>query len=382
MSPRGGPLPVNSLRARITLLATGLAAGVSLVLLWLAWTLVGDAVAAVPELPPGTAVRVDGLDVDASALAAHMRDHARDKVLLFGSIAFLCVVAATAILAWTFTSRVLRPLREITGTAQRLSIESLGERIGEVDSKGELAELAHTFDAMLDRLQAAFEAQRHFVANASHELRTPLSVIRTELDVTLADPEADTAELRRMAHVVRDATERAGQLVNSLLLLARTDGAGLVVDEPTDLVTLVSSAWRAVRGEADQRGIQAKFVTAPAPVHGDPALLERIAGNLLENAVRHNVEHGWLEVTTEAGARWSTLRVRSSGGLVDPTTVAELFEPFRRAGVARTARTGAGLGLSIVRAAVEAHGGRVSAEPVVGGGLSVTVRLPSGDARP
>ena len=382
MSPRGGPLPVNSLRARITLLATGLAAGVSLVLLWLAWTLVGDAVAAVPELPPGTAVRVDGLDVDASALAAHMRDHARDKVLLFGSIAFLCVVAATAILAWTFTSRVLRPLREITGTAQRLSIESLGERIGEVDSKGELAELAHTFDAMLDRLQAAFEAQRHFVANASHELRTPLSVIRTELDVTLADPEADTAELRRMAHVVRDATERAGQLVNSLLLLARTDGAGLVVDEPTDLVTLVSSAWRAVRGEADQRGIQAKFVTAPAPVHGDPALLERIAGNLLETAVRHNVDHGWLEVTTEAGARWSTLRVRSSGGLVDPTTVAELFEPFRRAGVARTARTGAGLGLSIVRAAVEAHGGRVSAEPVVGGGLSVTVRLPSGDARP
>ncbi|TVT06372.1 HAMP domain-containing sensor histidine kinase [Amycolatopsis bartoniae] len=374
--------PVNSLRARITLLATGLAAGVSLVLLWLAWTLVGDAVAAVPELPPGTAVRVDGVDVDASALAAHMRDHARDKVLLFGSIAFLCVVAATAILAWTFTSRVLRPLREITGTAQRLSIESLGERIGEVDSKGELAELAHTFDAMLDRLQAAFEAQRHFVANASHELRTPLSVIRTELDVTLSDPDADTAELRRMANVVRDATERAGQLVNSLLLLARTDGAGLAVDEPTDLVTLVSSAWRAVRGEADQRGIQAKFATAPAPVHGDPALLERIAGNLLENAVRHNVEHGWLEVTTEAGERWSTLRVRSSGGLVDRATVAELFEPFRRAGVARTARTGAGLGLSIVRAAVEAHGGRVSAEPVVGGGLSVTVRLPSGDARP
>ncbi|GAA5164426.1 HAMP domain-containing sensor histidine kinase [Amycolatopsis dongchuanensis] len=378
MSPRGGLLPGNSLRARITLLATGLAAGVSLVLLWLAWTLVGDAVAAVPQLPPGTVVRVDGVDVDATALATHMRDHARDKVLLFGSIAFFCVVAATAILAWTFTSRVLRPLREITGTARRLSVESLGERIGDVDSKGELAELAHTFDAMLDRLQAAFEAQRHFVANASHELRTPLSVIRTELDVTLSDPDADPAELRRMAGVVRDATERAGQLVNSLLLLARTDGAGLAVNEPTDLVTLVSSAWRAVRGEADQRGISARFATEPAPVHGDPALLERIAGNLLENAVRHNVEHGWIEVTTGTGPRWSTLRVRSSGGLVDPATVSELFEPFRRAGVARTARSGAGLGLSIVRAAVEAHGGHVSAEPVVGGGLSVTVLLPAG----
>ncbi|MTD53964.1 HAMP domain-containing protein [Amycolatopsis sp. RM579] len=371
---------VNSLRARITLLATGLAAGVSLVLLWLAWTLVGDAVDAVPQLPPGTTVRVNGVDVDASTLAAHMREYARDKVLLFGSIAFFCVVAATAILAWTFTSGVLRPLREITGTAQRLSVESLGERIGHVDSRGELAELAHTFDAMLDRLQAAFEAQRHFVANASHELRTPLSVIRTELDVTLSDPNADAAELRRMGNVVRDATERAGQLVNSLLLLARTDGSGLAVNEPVDLVTVVSSAWRAVRGEADQHGIQARFATESARVCGDPALLERIAGNLLENAVRHNVERGWIEVLTQPGERWATLRVRSSGGLVDSATVAELFEPFRRAGVARTARSGAGLGLSIVRAAVEAHGGQVSAEPVVGGGLSVTVLLPPGDS--
>ncbi|NKQ56863.1 HAMP domain-containing histidine kinase [Amycolatopsis sp. K13G38] len=370
-------MPFGSLRARITLLATGLAAGVSLVLLWLAWMLVGDAVAAVPQMPPGSVVRVDGVDVDASALAAHLRDHAREKVLVAGSIAFLCVVVATAILAWTFTSRVLRPLRDITGTARRLSVESFGERIGEVEARGELAELAHTFDAMLDRLQAAFEAQRHFVANASHELRTPLSVIRTELDVTLSDPDADPAELRRMGGVVREATERANQLVGSLLLLARTDGAGLAMREPTDLAMLVESAWRAARGEADQRGIEAKFDLAPTPVSGDPALLERIAGNLLENAVRHNVERGWIEVFTRPGPQWATLRVRSSGGLIDPATVAELFEPFRRAGVARTARGGAGLGLSIVRAAVEAHEGRVTAEPVVGGGLSVTVLLPA-----
>jgi signal transduction histidine kinase len=374
--PRAGVLPASSLRARITLLATGLAAGVSLVLLWLAWMLVGDAVAQFPQMPPGSTVRVDGVDVDAAVLAEHLRQHARDKVLIAGSIAFCCVVLATAILAWTFTSRVLRPLREITGTARRLSVESLGERIGDVNSKGELAELAHTFDAMLDRLQAAFEAQRHFVANASHELRTPLSVIRTELEVTLSDPDADLTELRRMAGVVQEATDRAGRLVGSLLLLARTDGAGLMVNEPTDLAALVSSAWRAVRGEADQRGIQAKFDLSQAPVCGDPALLERIAGNLLENAVRHNVERGWIEVLTQPTGRWSMLRVRSSGGLVDPVTVHELFEPFRRAGVARTARSGAGLGLSIVRAAVEAHEGVVTAEPVVGGGLSVTVLLP------
>ncbi|MFC4080834.1 sensor histidine kinase [Amycolatopsis samaneae] len=367
----------RSLRARVTLLATVLVAAVSLLLLWLAWTLVRDAVNTVPQMPPGTSVRVDGVDVDASTLAEHLREHARIRVLVFGSAAFCFVVAAAAILAWTFTSRVLLPLREVTATARRLSVESLGERIGEVRSKDELAELAGTFDDMLDRLQAAFDAQRHFVANASHELRTPLSVIRTELDVTLADEHADETELRRMAEVVRDATDRAGRLVNSLLLLAKTDGSGLVVRERVDLATLVGQAWRAVRKEAEQRGVRVDISTPGVAVTGDPALLERIAGNLLENAVRHNVEGGWLEVRTQAGPQWSVLRVRSSGGLIDPATVSELFEPFERAGTARTARSGAGLGLSIVRAAVQAHGGAVSAEPVVGGGLSVTVHLPA-----
>jgi signal transduction histidine kinase len=377
VSPRASLFGARSLRARVTLLATGLVAVVSLLLLWLAWTLVGDAVSAVPQLPPGTTVRVDGVDVDASAVTEHLRLYARNRVLLFGAIAFCFVVLAAGILAWTFTSRVLLPLREISGTARRLSIESMGERIGEVRTKDELAELAETFDDMLDRLQAAFDAQRHFVANASHELRTPLSVIRTELDVTLSDENADEVELRRMAGVVRDATDRAERLVGSLLLLARTDGAGLVVREPVDLAVIVASAWRAVRNEAEKRGIRAEFATAGAPAFGDSALLERIAGNLLENAVRHNVERGWLEVVTQAGPQWSVLRVRSSGGLLDPAAVPELFEPFRRAGVARTARSGAGLGLSIVRAAVQAHGGTVSAEPVVGGGLSVTVHLPA-----
>ena len=367
----------RSLRARVTLLATGLVALVSLLLLWLTWNLVGDAVSAVPQLPPGTTVRVDGVEVDASAVTEHLRIYARNRVLLFGAVAFCFVVLAAGILAWTFTARVLQPLREITGTARRLSIESMGERIGEVRTKDELAELAETFDDMLDRLQAAFDAQRHFVANASHELRTPLAVIRTELDVTLADEHADEAELRRMAGVVRDATERAERLVGSLLLLARTDGAGLVAREPVDLAVIVASAWRAVRAEAGKRGIRTEFATQGAATFGDPALLERIAGNLLENAVRHNVDGGWLDVVTQAGPQWSVLRVRSSGGLLDPAAVPELFEPFRRAGVARTARTGAGLGLSIVRAAVQAHGGTVSAEPVVGGGLSVTVHLPA-----
>jgi signal transduction histidine kinase len=376
---RRNGLPARSLRARIAVLATTLVAIVSVALLWLAWRLVGDSVAAVPQLPPGTLVQVDGVDVEASVLAEHLREQAQQRMVAAAIIAFVLVVAAAGILAWTLTSRVLSPLREITDTARRLSVESLGERIGRVRSRDELAELASTFDAMLDRLQAAFDAQRHFVANASHELRTPLAVIRTELEVTLSDEDADVEELRRMAGVVQDATERAERLVNSLLLLARTDGTELAVTEPVDLVDVVESAWSAVRASAERKDITTDFQLERAVTVGDPALLERIAGNLLENAVTHNVEDGWIEVTTKPweGPRVA-LVVRSSGGVIEPETVEGLFEPFRRAGVARTARTGAGLGLSIVQAAVRAHGGTVRAEPVPGGGLAVTVVLPAG----
>ncbi|TCO52484.1 sensor histidine kinase [Actinocrispum wychmicini] len=372
MTTRRGP----GLRVRITLLATGLAAAVSAMLLWLGWLLVGNVVGAVPTLPGDTTVVVGGKQVDASALGAVMRDDARERILASGAIAFGCVVVAAALLSWTLTGRILRPLREITGTARRLSAESLSERIAYDGPRDELAELADTFDGMLARLQAAFDSQRRFVANASHELRTPLSVIRTELDVTLTDPDADAAELRRMAGVVRAATLRSSQLVEALLLLARTDGIGLATREPVDLASTVAAAWHGVKAEAEPRGITPSFHVAPAPAVGDPSLLERVAGNLLENAVRHNVDGGWIDVRTSATPEWATLRVSSSGAHIDAGRVGELFEPFRRGGVDRTARTGSGLGLSIVRAVVLAHHGQVTATPIPDGGLSVTVHLP------
>lgn len=368
---------LRGLRGRITLLAMLLAAVVSVVLLILAWMLVRDAVAAVPQLPAGTKVQVNGSLVDADVLAEHLQEKSRSQVLLAGSVAFACVVLAAGVLAWALTSRVLRPLAEISATARRLSAESLDERIGELRPRDELAQLAVTIDDMLDRLAAAFDAQRRFVANASHELRTPLTIIRTELDVTLADPSADEAEYRRMASVVREATQRAERLVGSLLLLARTDAAGLAIREPVDLATVVRSAWESTRADAEERGLRVELDIAPAPALGDPALLERIAGNLLENAVRHNVDGGWITVRTEAHATYSELVVRSSGALVDPATVHELFEPFHRGSAERIGRSGAGLGLSIVRAAVDAHAGTVTADPVVGGGLAVTVTVPS-----
>ncbi|GLZ38778.1 HAMP domain-containing sensor histidine kinase [Actinokineospora sp. NBRC 105648] len=370
---RRGP----GLRARITLLATSLVAVVSVLLLWLGWLLAGRVVTSVPSLPAGTTVVVGGVRVQAEQLADALAQDARDRLLLAGAVAFVCVLVATALLAWAITGRVLRPLREVTATAHRLSVESLGERIGHQGARDEVAELADTFDAMLDRLQAAFSAQRQFVANASHELRTPLAVIRTELDVTLADADADTTELRRMADVVRAATLRAGELVEALLVLARTDGLGVGVAAPVELPTVVAGAWRSTRSEAERRRITARFSEGPAVVVGDAALLERVAGNLLENAVRHNVDGGWIEVQVVAGPQWTTLAVASSGPVIAAERVAELFEPFRRGGVDRTSHTGTGLGLSIVRAVARAHGGTAAAEPVVGGGLRVTVAFPA-----
>ncbi|MPZ86136.1 MAG: HAMP domain-containing protein [Actinophytocola sp.] len=336
-----------------------------------------DTAVTAPTLPAGTTIVVDGVRVRADQLAEVLRDNARSRVLVAGSIAFVCVLLATALLAWTFTGRVLKPIRDVTGTARRLSAESLGERISIRGPRDEVAELADTFDAMLDRLQATFSAQRQFVANASHELRTPLSVIRTELDVTLADPNADADELRRMAGVVRNATLRAGHLVEALLLLARTDGLGLGVLDRVDLAQVVEAAWRPIRADAADRRLRPVFHPLPTSAVGDPALLERVAGNLLENAVRHNVEGGWIDVRTGCTPDWATLRVSSSGTVVDPERVEELFDSFRRGGVDRTAHSGTGLGLSIVRAVVRAHHGTVGAEAVPGGGLTVTVHLPA-----
>jgi len=370
--PRRGP----GLRARLTLLATGLSAAVSALLLWLGWLLVGAVVAAVPELPPGSTVEVNGVPVAADLLGEVLQQAARERVLQAGSVAFLLVVTATALLAWVLTGQVLRPLHDVTATARRLSVTSLDERLRLPGPRDEVAELADTFDAMLDRLQAAFDAQRRFVANASHELRTPLAVVRTEVDVTLADPAADEVELRRMAAVIGEATLRAQQLVDGLLMLARTEGGALRAREPVDLACLAATALRIVEPEGRSLGLRVRACTASAPATGDPALLERVVGNLVENAVRHNVHGGWVQVCTGRAGQRVMLQVSGSGELVAPDAVDALFEPFHRGGVARTSRDGAGLGLSIVRAVVAAHGGTVHADPVPGGGLTVTVHLP------
>jgi len=381
---RRGPIDQRqSLRLRLTLLSTALLALFGALLLALAYLLVGRVVAALPQFPPGTLVQVGDQLMDASAAAAEIAAQGRRTVLIVGLIAFPIQVLAGALLSWLLIGRTLRPLFTLTRTARVLSESSLDRRIRLAGPRDEVADLADTFDEMLDRLEAAFDAERRFVANASHELRTPLSVIRTEVEVTLADRNASVDDLREMGAVVLEATDGANRLLTSLLVLARTQARGVSVLQPVDLAALVRPTVQANEAAIAGRALRVSLHTDPARVSGDPALLGRLVGNLVENAVRHNVSGGWIAVRTGSADGDAVLEVASSGPVIDAATVSELFEPFRQGGRrARTGQRGTGLGLSIVRAVVAAHRGSVDAEPVPGGGLRVTVRLPSDGALP
>ena len=384
--PRGPPARpaaawrTAGLRPVLTVLSTGLVALVSALLLWLGWLLVGGVVNAVPALPPGSRVRVRGLDVPAEQVSAAVGAAVQAEVLRAGLIAFPLVVVAAGLVSWWLVGRVLGPLHAVTATARRLSAESLDTRLELSDARGEVAELAAGFDAMLDRLQAAFDAQRRFVANASHELRTPLAVLRTEVDVTLADPDADVDELRRMGDVVREASRRADDLIAGLLLLARSEAPSAVdpaAARTVDLADLVVPALAAMRTEVTRRGLRVREQRAPAPTVGDPVLLERVAGNLVENAVRHNVPAGWVEIHTGVAGTSAELYV-SSGGPRSPRSGWRSCSSPSGGGrwTARPTRPAPGWGpRSSARWCARRR--RVGAEPVPGGGLTVVVRLPA-----
>ncbi|MFB7629736.1 sensor histidine kinase [Streptomyces sp. NPDC056149] len=292
----------------------------------------------------------------------------------------LLTLLGLAIVAFAFgyamAGRVLSPLGRITRTAQRVAGSDLHRRIELGGPDDELKELADTFDEMLDRLDRAFESQRRFVSNASHELRTPLAINRTLLEVQLADPEA-SPEVQQLGRTLLATNERSEQLVEGLLLLARSENK-IVDRRPVDLAEVASQAVDQTRQEAQSKGVELRGVRQQVFVQGNGVLLERIALNLVQNAVRYNVaEGGWVEVRTEPQPGCAVLVVSNTGPVVPAYEVENLFEPFRRL---RTERTGSdkgvGLGLSIVRSVVRAHDGTITAEPREGGGLDMRVVLP------
>ncbi|MFE7898679.1 sensor histidine kinase [Streptomyces sp. NPDC057424] len=304
------------------------------------------------------------------------RNVALDNLLSRSLLALLGLAVIAFAFGYAMAGRVLSPLGRITRTARAVAGSDLSRRIELDGPDDELKELADTFDDMLERLQRAFTAQQRFVGNASHELRTPLAINRTLLEVHLSDPNAPV-ELQQLGKTLLATNERSEQLVEGLLLLARSDNQ-IVERGPVDLAEVASQAIDQVHGEAESKGVLIRGEQKPAVIQGNGVLLERIALNLVQNAVRYNVaEGGWVEVTTEVQHGQAVLVVSNTGPVVPAYEIDNLFEPFRRL---RTERTGSdkgvGLGLSIVRSVARAHGGHIYAQPREGGGLVMRVMLP------
>ncbi|UWZ59913.1 HAMP domain-containing histidine kinase [Dactylosporangium aurantiacum] len=304
-----------------------------------------------------------------------------------GDDRMLRIIVATVLLSsciavvggWITAGRVLRPLRAIIATAQDISANSLNRRLGRLgrkdkDEDDEFTDLAETLDSVFERLEAAFASQRRFVANASHELRTPLAAERALLQVALADPDATVDTLREACQEVLALGAAQERLVDALLTLASGE-QGVERDEPVDLAEIAAAALRRRADEAKVRGVRVDTGLGPAVGAGDPRLAESLVANLVDNAVRHNVDGGWVEVSTATVGGAPRLTVRNTGAVVPADEVERLLQPFQRLEGQRIGRRteGHGLGLAIVQAIATAHGAALRVLPRPEGGLDVTV---------
>jgi signal transduction histidine kinase len=302
-----------------------------------------------------------------------VRSSGLHQLLLWSGIGLAIMALASAALGWLMAGRVLRPLRTMTARARRISDHNLHQRLALDGPEDELKELADAFDAVLGRLEGAFDAQRQFVANASHELRTPLTLERAMVEVALADPEADADSLRLTCQRVLATGEQQERLIEGLLTLARSQ-RGLEENEPLDLREVSGHVLEAFTANRNGDGVSLDSDLGAAAVSGDERLVERLVSNLVDNALRHNVANGWVHVWTGVRGGRPTLCVANSGPTIVPADVDALLEPFRRAGADRARhRDGHGLGLSIVAAIAAAHGARLRASPRAEGGLDVEV---------
>jgi len=269
----------------------------------------------------------------------------------------------------------------ITSRARAISADALDERVSLGGPHDELRELADTFDSLLDRIQQAFAGERRLVATMSHELRTPLANQQAALDVALANPRATVAELRHAAELALGQTDRANRTVDALLTLARVQsGLESARHEPVDLMALVTEAVDRVRDEEGSLRHWNLHLT-PVTVPGDPELLDRAVGNLLQNAERHNLpgSEGWVDVRLHTRGGEAVLVVSSTGPRIDPGDAADLTLPFRRGARDRVGSDrGVGLGLSIVQAIADHQHGRLTLTPLEPGGLAVELVLPLG----
>ena len=302
------------------------------------------------------------------------------QTLAVGSAIALGVMTVLSLaLGWGVAGRVLGPLRVMTAATQRISADSLHERLAMTGPRDELTDLADTIDGLLERLDGAFAAQRRFVASASHELRTPLATMRASLDVAVAKPGPVPGSTVELAGRVRTQLDKVDELLEGLLMLARAQHGALPGHGVLPLDYLVSAALAAHEDAITARNLTAQHLGGSEGiwVEGSQPLLRRMADNLIENAIGHNRDGGWIRVTTSAGDAAARLLIENGGDILDPAQVAGLAQPFRRLGADRTgSHSGSGLGLSIVAAITEAHRGTLDLHARPDGGLSVAITLP------
>jgi hypothetical protein len=304
--------------------------------------------------------------------------------LLIGSLVALCIMAAVSVvLGWFVANRVLRPLRKMTAATRRISADNLHERLAVPGPVDEVKDLADTIDGLLERLEGAFAAQRRFVANASHELRTPLATMRASLDVAEAKPEPAPPQTTALAGRLRTELDQVDRLLEGLLVLARAQHGDLPGHTTLSLDAVVSAALAARTAATTAQGLTVRSTSGPDGtwVQGSQALICRMVDNVMDNAVTHNARGGWIKVRTEVTGPTAWLVVETGGDVLDQQQVQQLAQPFRRLGADRTGSGhGPGLGLSIVAAIAEAHGGTLDLYARPEGGLRVSIGLPLAQA--
>ena len=293
------------------------------------------------------------------------------------SVAILAgLVILSLVAGWLIAGRFLRPLRTITATARRISASNLNQRLGLTGRNDEFKDLGETLDGLFERLEASFESQRHFVANASHELRTPLAAEKTLLQVALADPQATRDTLRETCRQVLVLGAQQERLIEALLTMASSE-RGIEQWEPFDLADVADQAIAERRHEAERNGLSVETALTAAPATGDPSLAGSLVANLVDNAIRHNVPGGWLKVSTTMTDGRAIIRVSNTGPVIPPRELDRLFQPFQQLGPARIRHgDGHGLGLAIVRAIAVAHKAAVTAAARAEGGLDIEVSFP------
>jgi len=376
-------MPPRTIRLRLTVLY-GVVSVLSAAVLLAITIMLADGLTPRTTPVPGQAATTSGQQALAQALAriaqlqAQLRQVDPIHQLLVAAAAALAIMAGASIaLGWVVAGRALRPLRAITTATQQISEEDLHRRLAMPGPRDELTNLADTIDGLLARLQAAFEGQQNFVANASHELRTPLAASRTMLEVALADPAASAAALRSACQDVLTEERHQERLIDALLTLARSQ-RGLDRRKPLDLGAITTDILRTREPDAASRDVTVSASIASAPVLGDDGLLRQLAANLIDNALRHNVPHGTLSIHVTSDRDHSTLKVANTGPVIAQDEIGRLLQPFQRLSSRRPADDdGLGLGLPIVAAITRAHHATLLVSPGDRGGLNIKASFPA-----